>query len=81
GIALLMEEQIRLNGKRFEKKLIKLGRIVFGLDSPFFSEVKEAFHDWILSLPIYHSFEELPFEINPSDIEESRKILIETSKF
>lgn len=81
GIAILMEEQIRLNGERFEKKLIKLGRIVFDLDNPSFSEVKEAFHDWILSLPISHSFEELPFKIKPSDIEESRKILIDSSKF
>ncbi|MCR5079218.1 MAG: iron-containing alcohol dehydrogenase [Bacilli bacterium] len=77
GIALLMEEQIRLNGDVYKDKLLAMGKVVFGIDNPTLEEVREAFHSWILSLPIAHGFDELPFTIKEEDIKESRQVLID----
>ena len=81
GIALLLIEQIRINGEKVKDKLLRFGEVVFGLSHPSLKEVEEAFNAWIDMLPIYHTFEELPFVIRKEDKEDALNILKERSKF
>lgn len=77
GIALLLAEYLEINKALFNDKLICFGQVAFSLDRSCKAEDSiSALRQWIDSLPIYHSFEELPFEIKNEDIEKARKTLV-----
>ena len=81
GIALLMPLYLKTNEKLFEKKITRLGTSVFSLDKECSCEQAiKALEDYLDTLPIYHSFEELPFEVSKEVIDKAVSVLKITDK-
>lgn len=75
GIALLMCDYLQVNKKLFKDKIVRLGR-VFGLkEKCSVLSVISALKEWLATLPIYQSFEDLPFSMDDKDIQKALKIL------
>lgn len=76
GIALLLTRYLTINQVKFEEKLKKFGIYVFDLDKDLTSsDAINALDNYIKTLPIYHSFNELPFSIDEKDILKADEIL------
>lgn len=76
GIALLLVPYLEINKNLFKEKLISFGKEVFSLEGNIsIEEVISALRDWLFTLPIYHSFEELPFKIEDSEIKKAMQTL------
>lgn len=76
GIALLMPEYLKVNRHTYQEKIKRMGRDVFGLKKT--SSVKasiEALENWLNTLPLYHTFADLPFPIPQEDISKAEKML------
>lgn len=72
GIALLLAPYLSLNIELFRNKLICFGQAVFSLQGDITTkEAIDALKAWIETLPIFHSFEELPFHIEEKDLEKA----------
>lgn len=64
GIALLIVEFLKKNQGVLEKKIISFGERVFSMERGCSSsEVINTFEKYILSLPIPHCFDELPYKV------------------
>lgn len=75
GIALLMPEYLEINKVLFKDKILKMSEVVFNKKAKSIKAGIDALRSWLGTLPIYHSFEELPFEVAPEEIEKAEKIL------
>lgn len=76
GIALLMPKFLSLNKLKLKDKIERFGIDVFSLRKGCSSKsVINALESWLSSLPIYHSFDDLPFEIQKEDIKKAEKYL------
>lgn len=76
GIALLLPEYLSINKNLYKDKIIRMGVEVFGLKASCTAKAAiDALKDWLDTLPLYHSFEELPFEVSKEDIEKAKKML------
>ena len=75
GIALLLAPYLKINQKLYEEKIIELGKVVFQLEHPTAEDTIRSLEQWIFSLPIYHSFDELPFHIDLKDIKKAEEVL------
>ena len=76
GIALLMIDFLNINKDKIQEKITKFGHAVFDLDSNCTMEQTiDALNQWLLSFPIYHSFDELPFEISKEWIDKAHELL------
>lgn len=76
GIALLMPEFLKINEKELEDKIIRMGIQVFGLKGEVNAKQSiEALEAWLNSLPLYHSFDELPFSVDQKDIDKAYSML------
>ncbi len=72
GIALLLAPYLSLNIELFHNKLVRFGQAVFSLkDEATASDAIDALKAWIGTLPIAHSFEDLPFVIEEKDLEKA----------
>ena len=81
GIALLMPRYLEINKTLFKEKILRLGEVVFSVKSTSASRSIQALKDWLLALPIYHSYQELPFTVDTKEIEKAEAILkIETKQ-
>ena len=49
--------------------------MVFQLEHPTAKDTIRSLEQWIFSLPIYHSFDELPFHIDLKDIKKAEEVL------
>ena len=74
GIALLRPEYLSINKEKFSKKIIALGKEVFGIDG-LEDDCIRARKNWLNRLPIAQSFAELPFEIKEEDIKKAKSLL------
>jgi alcohol dehydrogenase YqhD (iron-dependent ADH family) len=76
GIALLLVPYLEANKTLFKDKIRKMGVEVFGLKkSSTVKAVLAAFSSWLDSLPITHSFEELPSPIPEDEIRKAYALL------
>lgn len=75
GIALLMPSYLEENEAKLEEKIILLGKEVFGVTGSA-KDAIASLKAWLDSLPIAHSFSELPFEIKKEDIEKAKGLLL-----
>ncbi|MFA6829153.1 MAG: iron-containing alcohol dehydrogenase [Bacilli bacterium] len=76
GIALLMPEFLTINKEKVAEKIAELGNVVLGLGKDAsFEEVLISFDNWLASMPMYHSFSELPYEIDSQVMEKAEKFL------
>ena len=70
-----MPSYLEENEVKLEEKIILLGKEVFGVTG-FAKDAIAALKAWLDSLPIAHSFSELPFEIKKEDIEKAKGLLL-----
>ncbi len=76
GIALLMREFLSMNKIKLKEKILRFGKEVFSLpSSSSLNSVISAMDKWINSLPIAHSFEELPFEVKEEALVKAKKAM------
>jgi alcohol dehydrogenase len=75
GIALLLCDYLSINQTLFQIKIERMGREVFAIARNDASGAIEALRNWIGSLPLYHSFAELPFSVAAKDIEKAKTLL------
>lgn len=75
GIALLMVDFLKVNKEKIQDKIIRLGKVVFQLESDDADKVIQALKDWLDTFPIYHSFSELPFAVSDSLLEKAHELL------
>lgn len=76
GIALLMPLYLEMNKCKYKDKILEMGKSVFSMKStPSLQAVIDVFKDWLNTLPIYHSFDELPFKIDEKAYSKAIKIL------
>lgn len=75
GIALLMPKYLEVNKTIFKDKILRLSNVVFGIKTKSATRGIQALKDWLLSLPIYHSYEELPFKVDPEEVKKAEAIL------
>lgn len=81
GIALLLVPYLSLNISLFRDKLIRFGQAVFSLaDNATAEDAIDSLRAWIATLPIFHSFEELPFQIGKADLEKAYSTLKSENK-
>lgn len=75
GIALLMAKFLQVNEERLQNKIMEFGRIVFRMNPVSSSDVIDELEKWICTLPIAHSYSELPFSMKEEDIHKAEKVL------
>lgn len=75
GIALLMREFLEVNKMKLKEKILTFGNVVFSLKKPTLKSTIQALDDWISTLPISHTFDELPFKVKDEDLSKARKCL------
>jgi hypothetical protein len=75
GIALLMVPFLNINKDILKEKILKMGEMVFEIKTKDPGIVIGKLTDWINSLPIYHSFEELPMKISQEELDKAYKVL------
>lgn len=77
GIALLIVDFLKFNEAQLAAKISYFGERVFNLDKGCSTkDAISAFEKYINSLPIYHSFKELPFEVSEEDVGVAKNKLI-----
>lgn len=65
GIALLLATYLEKNISVFKDKIVKMGAVVFNLaDNTDPMKVIQALKDWLMKLPIAHSFDDLGYPIS-----------------
>lgn len=75
GIALLMVPFLEINKEVLKDKILEFGLNVFSITASDPQAVIAKMQDWIDSLPIYHSFQELPFTIKEVEINKAFALL------
>ncbi len=76
GIALLMPLYLQVNKTKLKEKISTFGTYVFSLRKGCSANsVIKSLQQWIDSLPIAHTFEELDFPIDDQDIQKAKKLL------
>ncbi len=75
GIALLMIDFLNLNKDILSDKIIRLGEQVFKLINPTVDDVIQSLKNWLDKMPIYHSFSELPYEIDNELLSKAYELL------
>lgn len=75
GIALLMPMYLKINKDIYREKILLLGKQVFNYSGKSTLTVIKKLSDWLNTLPIYHSFSELDFEISQRDLNKAKKVL------
>ena len=76
GIGLLLVPYLKKNKTLYKEKIHRLGVEVFSLSkSSSTSKCIQALEDWLNSLDMYHSFEELPFKVEEIDINKAYNFL------
>lgn len=76
GIALLMKEFLVVNKTKLKDKVSRFGYVVFDQKKNCSAaKAISSLQDWINSLPIKHSFEELDFTIQKEDLEKAKELL------
>lgn len=75
GIALLMVDFLNINKNKLSSKIIKLGEQVFELSNPTVDDVIQNLKDWLDKMPIYHSFDELPYTIDKELLSKAYELL------
>lgn len=81
GIALLIVDFLRRNEDTLSQKISRFGEAVFSLEKGCSTKDSiDAFEGYIYSLPIYHTFSELPFVIKEEDVKKAQRKLLLSKK-
>lgn len=74
-IALLLLPYLKINKEKLSDKILRLGQTVFSKDCQTAEDALVSLEEWLNSLPLYHSFDELPFVVEKEEIEKANEFM------
>ena len=75
GIALLMVDFLKINKEKLSSKIKKLGTQVFELSDSNEDKTIQCLENWLNKMPIYHSFDELPYKVDEEILNKANELL------